>query len=80
MTLDELLELYKAFYYLPDTGHIETVLGAVAANLGSGDPVWPLLVASSSWGKTEPLNSVAGLPYVYPVSTLTEASLLQSLG
>jgi len=41
-----------------------------------GDPVWLLLVAVSSSGKTEILASIADLPEVEPAATLTEAALL----
>jgi hypothetical protein len=46
------------------------------ANLLEGDPVWLGIVAPPSSAKTELLNSIAGLPFVVSVSTLTLASLL----
>jgi hypothetical protein len=52
------------------------MLGAVAANLLPGDPVWLGLVAPPSSAKTELLNAITGLPFVVSVSTLTLASLL----
>ena len=43
-----------------------------------GDPVWSLLVGPPGGGKSEAINSVAGLSDVHPTATLTEAAL--SLG
>lgn len=74
--LTMLLETFRKHLYLSDTCHIEVALGTIAANRGSGDPVWLLLVGSPSSGKTEPLNAVSGLDEVCTVSTLTQGSLL----
>jgi hypothetical protein len=51
-------------------------LGAVAANLMKGDPVWVMVVGPPSGGKTESINAIASLPYVRLGATLTEAALL----
>jgi hypothetical protein len=62
---------------LPDPGALYVTLGTIAANLVDlGDPVWLLMVGPPSSGKTETLNAVTALPYVYQAATLTEASLL----
>jgi hypothetical protein len=63
-SLENVLSLFQEFYHLPDTGHIELALAAIAANKGNGDPVWLLIVAPPGWGKTEPLNTVIGLPNI----------------
>lgn len=75
-TLEQVLNKFKYYYELPDTGHIEIMLATIAANNGPGDPVWTLIVAPPSYGKTEPMNAIKGLPHIHEVSTLTEASLL----
>ena len=75
-TLQEVLNKFKLYYELPDTGHIEIMFATIAANYGTGDPVWTAIVAPPSYGKTEPMNSIKALPHIQEVSTLTEASLL----
>jgi hypothetical protein len=40
-----------------------------------GDPVWLGLVAPPSSSKTEILNSISTLPYVYQAATVTPAAL-----
>jgi len=55
---------------------VYAVLGAVAANHLNGIPVWLLLVAPPSSGKTELLESLNRLPDIHPAAVLSEASLL----
>jgi hypothetical protein len=66
----------RRWLYLPDPQPLCAMLGAVAANRLSGDPVWLLLVGPPGSGKSELLGSLAGLPDVHPAATLTEAALL----
>src|SRR5262249_13968351 len=51
-------------------------LGAIAANLLPGDPVWLGIIALPSSAKTEILNALSRLPYIEPTATLTPAALL----
>lgn len=74
--LTEVIACARRWLYLPDTGALEVILGAIAANRLPGDPVWILLVTPPGWGKTELLNSLTKLPEVHQVAVLTEASLL----
>lgn len=74
--LDTILERCKHWLYMPDTGPIEVVLGAVAANKLPGDPVWLLQVGTPGSGKTEVLNTIINVIDIYQVAILTEASLL----
>jgi hypothetical protein len=76
MILDEARGVFRRWLHLPDTGALDVVLGTVAANRLDGDPVWTLLIAPPGGGKTEILNSIAGLDDAHPAGTLTEASLL----
>jgi len=70
------LEVFRRWLHLPDTGAVEIVLATIAANRLEGDPVWMLLVGPPGGGKSEAINSVAGLSDVHPTATLTEAALL----
>jgi hypothetical protein len=70
------LETFQRWLYLPDPGIVHVVLGAVAANLLDGDPVWLVIVGAPGSGKSETLQATAGLPDVHPAATLTEPALL----
>jgi hypothetical protein len=74
--LDEVLELYQRWLWVPDTDVVVCALGAVVANLLPGDPLWLLVVSPGGSGKTETLAPLAALPYVHSAATLTEPALL----
>jgi hypothetical protein len=75
-TIGETLAVFNKWLVLPNETPILAVLGAVAANLLPGDPVWLGLIGPPSSAKTEILSSTAMLPYVVPAATLTPAALL----
>jgi hypothetical protein len=76
----ELAELVKTFQdelHLPDARPLVAVLAAAIANrMDEGDPVWLVVVAGSSRGKTELVTPLDALPEVHVTGKLTEASLL----
>jgi hypothetical protein len=74
--IDEAVETFQRWLYLPDPGVVYVVLGAIAANRLDGDPVWVLVVGPPGMGKTETLQTAARLPDVHPTGVLTEAALL----
>ncbi len=74
--LEQILERCRHWLFMPDTGPLEAMLGAIAANKIPGDPVWLLLVGTPGSGKTEVLNTVLKVPDIHQVAILTEASLL----
>jgi DNA-binding MarR family transcriptional regulator len=74
--LDGAIGTFRRWLHLPDPGPLLAVLGAVAANLLDGDPVWLLLVGPPGGGKSEILQSLSTLPNVHASATLTEAALL----
>jgi len=77
--LDDIVACCKKWLYLEDVdavGSVLIVLGAVAANKLPGDPVWLLVIATPASGKTEIIRAIDGIKDIYPVSTLSEASLL----
>ncbi|MGH9014568.1 MAG: hypothetical protein ACRDZ1_11610 [Acidimicrobiia bacterium] len=76
ITLDELVETFRRYLYLPDTLPLCVVLAAVAANRLPGDPVWLLLVGPPSSGKTELLNTLDDLERVWRLDVATEAGLM----
>jgi hypothetical protein len=74
--LDRTIATFRKWLYLPDPAPLLVTLGAVAANVRDGDPVWLLLVGPPGGGKSELLQSLIGLPDIHPTATLTEAALL----
>jgi bifunctional DNA primase/polymerase-like protein len=74
--LEATLKVFEEWLILPSRTPVYAMLGAVAANLLLGDPVWLGLVAPPSSAKTEILNSTSKLPFVTPAATLTAAGLL----
>jgi len=75
-TIEELIEKYKSVYYLEETSVIPLVCATILSNRMPGDPLWIMLVGGSSSGKSEVLNCVMGIPFVFQVSTLTPNTLL----
>jgi len=63
-------EVEKVFL-LEDKGLVKMVVATIIANRMDYDPVWLLLVAPPSAGKTEMIMSLSGLDFVYPISDLT---------
>ena len=61
---DNLITVFEKWLILKDHTPIYAMLGAIAANLLPGDPVWLGLIAPPSSAKTELLNSISGLPHV----------------
>jgi hypothetical protein len=74
--LEDVVATARHWLYIPDPRGLYVTLGAYAANWQEGEPVWLLIVAASGAGKTEAAVTLAGLEDVFPISTLTEASLL----
>lgn len=70
-SLADVHEAFTRTLYLPDTAVVDVSLATVVANRAKGDPVWTMLVAPPSSGKTEVLRATAGLPEAYAISTLT---------
>jgi hypothetical protein len=75
-SIKQTLNVFESWLILPDPTPVYAMLGAVAANLLPGDPVWLGIIGPPSSAKTEILNSTSGLPYVRQAATLTPAGLL----
>jgi hypothetical protein len=75
-TIGETLAVFNKWLILPSLTPVYAMLGAVAANLLPGDPVWLGIIGPGSSTKTEILNSTSMLPYVEPAATVTPAGLL----
>ena len=77
--LGHCLDIYRHWLHLPDDDQVIAALGAVAANLLSGDPLWLLFVGPPGSGKTETIQPLAVLPYIHSAATFTEAALLSGV-
>jgi hypothetical protein len=75
-TLDQVVITFKKWLALTDLTPVYAALGAVAANLLDGDPVWLGLIAPPSSAKTEILNAFSRLACVVAVATVTAPALL----
>ena len=75
-TIDDVIEVFEKWLILKDRTPVYAMLGAIAANLLPGDPVWLGLIAPPSSAKTELLNSISGLPHVIQAATVTPSGLL----
>src|SRR5262249_25047318 len=77
--LEACVTTFRRWLHMPDPGHLLIALATVVANRADGDPVWTLITAPPSGGKTEALVPLAAAPEVRMAATLTEASLLSGV-
>lgn len=76
--LDACVAVFRRWLHMPDPRPLYLTLASVAANRMPGDPVWLMLVAPPSSGKTEMLVALSHLPDVRFASTLTGDQALLS--
>jgi hypothetical protein len=75
--LDELVAAFREELHLPDARPLQAIIATAIANrMDEGDPVWTVIIAGSSRGKTEIVTPLDVLPEVFVTGKLTEASLL----
>lgn len=70
-TIEALEKEVDKVFLIKDRGLVRMVVATVVANRMELDPVWLLLVAPPSGGKTELITAISGLDFVYPISDLT---------
>jgi hypothetical protein len=76
MTFQELKEEYKKVFYLEDDGVLDVAFATVLSTYINGDPIWTMIVGASSGGKSEVVNLFSKLDWVWPISDITENTLL----
>jgi hypothetical protein len=74
--IEDTLKVFREWLLLDSDIPVLAMLGVVAANMLPGDPVWLGLIAPSSSAKTEMLITLARIPHVELVGTLSPAGLL----
>ncbi len=77
-TVDDVLAVYRRHLYLDDPGAVWVTLATYVANRRPGTPLWLLVVAPPSSGKTEYLLPLVGAPDVTFVSTISSEGALLS--
>jgi hypothetical protein len=77
--LDTVIRVFDEWLALEDKTPVYATLGAIAANLLPGDPVWLGIIAPPSSAKTELLNACSRLPFVVVAEALTPAALLSGV-
>lgn len=71
-TVKELEEVINKILLLKDDGIIRLICATVIANRLTLDPVWLLIVAPPSGGKSELITGLNDLDFMHPISTLTQ--------
>lgn len=82
LTIEEIEEKIKEVYLLVDTGIIRIIIAAVLGNrLGLSDkPIWLLILAGSSSGKTALMGIIDKCgPWIIPIDTLTTNTFASGL-
>ncbi len=70
-TIEVLEDEVSKILLLEDKGVIRMTIAAVIANRMDMDPVWFMLVAASSGGKTEIINALSEIEFIHEISDLT---------
>lgn len=74
---ERLAAKFRAYLHLPDPSNLYVLMGAVAANMIEGSPVWLMMVGPPSCGKSELLNSLLAVPGMVEAADIaTEAAFL----
>lgn len=75
--IEHLTATFRDHLHLPDPGPLYTLMGAVAANMIEGDPVWLMFIGAPSCGKSALLNTLLDLPQMIEGADLSgEAAFL----
>lgn len=79
MTLSELKAIYQSVYYLEEDMILDVVLATCLATKLNCDPIWVLIIGGPSSGKSELVNTLNKIPFVHPVSSMTENTFLSNM-
>ncbi len=75
--IEHLVASLREYLHLPDPSAVYVLMGAVAANLVDGYPVWLMLVGAPGAGKTELVNSLLNVPLIHEMANISgEGSFL----
>ena len=74
--IEDTLKVFREWLLLDDDTPVLAMLGAVAANMLSGDAIWLGIIAPPSSAKTEMLITLVNIPHTEMVGTVSVAGLL----
>ena len=77
--LEEVKAVFDKWLYIVDPYWIEITLATIVANRWKIDPLWMVILAPSSTGKTEIINSVSELADTYALSSLTPQTFISGM-
>jgi hypothetical protein len=78
-SLEVLHGRFREFLFLPDLALVDLSLGCIVSHRVGSDPVWLLVVAPPSAGKTEVVQSLGDLAEVHQLSSLTAQTFASGL-
>ncbi|MGI8623711.1 MAG: hypothetical protein ACR2NB_09560 [Solirubrobacteraceae bacterium] len=73
--MDEVIVALREYLHLPDADHVRVALATAVTAFSEGDPLWTMLVAAPSSGKTEMVRALDDTADAH-VGELTAAGLL----
>ncbi len=77
--VEKLAFRFREYLHLPNPDVLYVLMGAVAANMMEGSPVWMMLVGPPSCGKSEFLNTLLDLPHMIEGADIaSEAAFLSA--
>lgn len=77
--VEKLAVRFQDYLHLPDPSVLYVLMGAVAANMMEGNPVWLMLVGPPSCGKSEFLNTLLDIPHIVEAADIaSEAAFLSA--
>jgi len=76
--LSKLVRVFRESMHMPDPAPLYAVVGTIAGNMLPGPPVWLMLIAGASGGKTELLLSTKSVPGVHLHGRLSGVAALLS--
>jgi hypothetical protein len=81
-TIEDVEEEFEKVFLIKDKTVVRFILASIIGNQMdiSDKPIWPLLVAGSSGGKSALLETLAKLPFVHYIDTLTTSTLASGYG
>lgn len=78
-SLKQVKELYKDVFYMEEDMILDAIIATCISSKIKGDPIWLLIIGGSSSGKSELVNILNKVPFVYPISSLTENTFLSNM-
>lgn len=79
MNLQELKNLYKSVFYIEEDMILDVIVATAIATKMPGDPIWVQIIGGPSSGKSELVTILDKVPFVFPISNMTENTFLSNM-